>query len=83
LNYGCLPIVSAVGSIPHYIQNNENGFILEKLNSQSLANCINENLEIESIKYTNMINSVREKNILFTFDSYFDQLKLNILHAIK
>ena len=36
MNFGCIPITSNVGSICHYIQNEETGIVMNELNSREL-----------------------------------------------
>ncbi|TDU34424.1 glycosyltransferase involved in cell wall biosynthesis [Gelidibacter sediminis] len=40
MNYGCIPIVSNVSSISHYIRDGENGFVMTGVNSSALKQCL-------------------------------------------
>lgn len=75
--YGCVPIVSDVSSISSYF-NDENGFLLKEINSDELANRIDEALSER--------NLLKEKSKLcadvarqFTFEDYMTNLKEKIL----
>lgn len=77
-NYGCIPISSAVGSIPHYLEDGTNGFIISKLKKEGVAQTVNkalnsnpQNLDVISKKGDNMAKR-------FTFDHYLQHLKESV-----
>jgi glycosyltransferase involved in cell wall biosynthesis len=76
MNYGCIPIVSDVSSIGQIIVDDENGFLISKLNTNDLTLQINKALNIENEKFKNIV----VKNFIlaekFTFDIYLKNVKL-------
>ena len=77
-NYGCIPISSAVGSIPHYLDDGVNGFIISKLKMEGIAQTINkvlnsdpQSLDVISKKGNNMAKR-------FTFEHYLQHLKESV-----
>ncbi|WP_053069186.1 glycosyltransferase [Bizionia psychrotolerans] len=46
LNFGCIPIVSNVSSISHYIQDGVNGFLMQQVDVSSLLVCIHDFLHL-------------------------------------
>lgn len=77
--YGTIPIVSNVGSIPHYI-NETNGFIWDINNvipfKNSISNAINLNANDLEIKSKNCLLFAEK----FTFANYINKLNLQILN---
>lgn len=76
--YGVIPIVSNVGSIPHYINEN-NGYIWDIRGSKDFGQVLSEVFE------NNSTDDLKEKskNILnladqFSFENYFKKLEINI-----
>lgn len=77
-NYSCIPISSAVGSIPHYLEDGSNGFIISELKMEGIAQTIDrvlnsdpQSLDLISKKGNNMAKS-------FTFDHYLEHLKESV-----
>ena len=77
-NYGCIPIISAVGSIPHYLEDGVNGFIISELKMEGIAQTIDKvlnsdhrSLDVISKKGNNMAKR-------FTFNHYLQHLKESV-----
>lgn len=81
LNFGCLPVVSAVGSIPHYILDGINGFIVPVLTQKSLSRSIHAATQINLPMHENMIQEGRLLAERFTFGAYIKLLKKEILRV--
>jgi glycosyltransferase involved in cell wall biosynthesis len=79
INYGCLPIISAVGSVPCYIQNGVNGFLMKNLTHESLANTILKATETNVHKLQNMMQNGRVLASKFTFNAYIKRLKQEVI----
>jgi glycosyltransferase involved in cell wall biosynthesis len=79
LNFGCLPIVSAVGSIPHYIHDGLNGFLMLGLNHESLSRAFHAATHVLLKKHENMVDDGRLLAEQFTFDAYLERLQQKIL----
>ena len=74
-NYGCIPIVSSIGSIPHYVKHGENGFLIETLSASVLTFVISEAFSINS---TTLKSISSQGNLIaqqFTYDHYLKRLK--------
>lgn len=80
MNFGCLPIVSSISSIGHYIEHGKNGFLLNEVTSEKLSDQIRNVLNLEMDTYEYMINN--QDNLLktFTFSHYNNRIINNILN---
>jgi glycosyltransferase involved in cell wall biosynthesis len=79
LNFGCLPIVTAVGSIPHYICDGVNGFLVPDLTQESLSKAVHVATEIHLHKHEKMVDKGRALADHFTFKSYLERLHQEVL----
>ena len=78
-NYGCITICSAVGSIPHYLTNEENGFLLPELSSVGLSMVLSDVLKKRSANFLKSVSEQGKKMAgKFTFDYYLKHLKNTI-----
>lgn len=79
MNFGCLPIVSAVSSIPQYINSN-NGFIINPCTTAEMTKLLKEvlilNPEILKIKAIEAHKVAKD----FTFENYLHRIKSEILN---
>ena len=79
MNYGCIPIVSDVSSIGHYIKHNENGFLIGSLDINGVIEVLTQFLELSDEKYCNL----KQKNVTelnkFSYAYYNNRLKIEIL----
>lgn len=73
-NYQCIPIASAVGSIPHYL-NEKNGILLESITENGLLKALVKMLDLspEELKVVSDLGCQEAKR--FTFSHYMNQLK--------
>ena len=81
LNFGCIPIVSSVGSIPYYIIHKKNGIIMSEMSSKALTKAIAFASNIKEVEFTQIISEGRKLSSKFTFESYFELLKKEVLIA--
>lgn len=81
LNYGCVPIVTNVGSIPHYVIDNINGYVISKIDEKSFLEKINFALHQKGEIRKRMVFTAKDIVDKFTFTSYIKKLKENILYA--
>lgn len=79
MNYGCVPIVSNVSSISHYISHLENGFLMEELNVSSLQACLMALLGMEASAYKQMASTFYGFINAFSYDQYNQRLLKDIL----
>lgn len=77
--YGCVPVVSDVGSIGHYINDESNGFIWKidggETFSEVLRNAVNSNEKTLKEKSANVLRVAE----LFSFENYLAKLEKYIL----
>lgn len=79
MNYGCLPIVSNISSIGHYLKHQENGFLLNTVTVDNLLIEIRKILELNDTDYKTMINDKDKMLIKFTFSHYGNRILKDIL----
>lgn len=78
-NYGCIPVVSDISSMPQYIQNNINGFVIPSLDAEGLKYCINNLMSINGSDLKQMALEAHEMGRKFTFDYYNSRIAMDIL----
>jgi glycosyltransferase involved in cell wall biosynthesis len=69
-NYKVIPVVSPVGSLPHYIENGNNGFIMKEVSSESLLETFKELLNCSAIELKEISENGHSMAYKFTFDYY-------------
>lgn len=77
--YGVIPIVSNVGSVPHYI-NESNGFVWDLNGSVKYQDLVQSALTSNPYHLKEKSNAVKNLAKKFTFTSYFEKLKGLILN---
>ncbi|TMM31338.1 glycosyltransferase [Polaribacter aestuariivivens] len=80
MNYGTIPIVSNISCIDQYIQNNKNGYLLEKPFGISLINKIEESLKLEEKTFLNWIKFNYKLSEKFTYTYYNKRIKKEIFN---
>lgn len=78
MNFGCLPIVSAVSCVPQIIQNNKNGILLYKNNPNDINRALDQLKKISNIEYYNRIKQNQEFCYKFTYENYLDRIDKEI-----
>ena len=77
-NYGCIPIVTAVSSIPQYIKDGVNGYLLENRDPGTLKSVLDT-----ALKQSGSFNDQRQKGWemaqKFTYEYYNQQLVEKVL----
>ncbi|TPV33838.1 glycosyltransferase [Paucihalobacter ruber] len=81
MNFGCMPMVSDISAIGHYIHNGVNGFLLEAPNAQEVTNGIIKALQLSPHMHQAMMKAGRDTAAKFTFEHYQKRLKKDILEA--
>jgi len=79
LNFGCLPVVSRVGSIPHYIIEGHTGMLMDSLDAEALAQAIGCATALQPQQHEDMIREGHKLAKKFTFEAYFNLLKETVL----
>lgn len=80
-NYQCIPICSAVGSIPHYLNQGVNGFLINELSSQGVKNSINNALNTSFDILETISKQGNEMASNFTFEKYIEHLNQTIFNG--
>lgn len=78
--YGCIPIVSNVGSIGHYVNNETNGFIWEINGNESFSVILEKGLSATSDEIKQKSENILQLAEMFTFENYKRKLETNILN---
>jgi glycosyltransferase involved in cell wall biosynthesis len=82
LNFGCLPIVTAVGSVAHYIRDGENGFLVQDPAAEGFHHALQKALNVPAVQRQQMAARGYELAGAFTFRAYYEKLKKYILNDI-
>ena len=82
-SFGVIPIVSSVSSLPQYIQNEENGFLIKEVTSESLALTIQKVLDLNKNALKNISEQSAELPHKFTYKYYNDRIQNEILKEIR
>lgn len=78
--YGVVPIVSNVGSIPHYITS-ANGFVWEIDSEKKYEQVVSDAIILNSSVLKEKSNSVLKLAESFTFENYYAKLKTKIFES--
>ena len=82
-NYGCIPVVSDISSLPQYILNNINGFITASQDAEGLKFCIQNLMSMNGHDLKNMALKAHEMGSKFTFEYYNYRISVDILGLPK
>jgi len=74
MNYGCLPIVSNISSLSHYIKNEHNGFLFYPITEDEIVKSIRKLLSLTPFQYSKMIQIEQEKLLKFTYTYYNNRI---------
>jgi len=77
--YGTIPVVSAISSIPQYIRDGENGFLLESIDVESLRSTLHYVLSLpaDTLKKISKNTLMIPEN--FTYEYFASRIKKDIL----
>ncbi|SFN72532.1 Glycosyltransferase involved in cell wall bisynthesis [Bizionia echini] len=79
MNFGCVPIVSNVSSISHYVHHGVNGFLMETLDVPCLIACLAQFLSLKPGAYTGLkAHSLADMN-RFSYSFYNQRLLESVL----
>src|SRR5690606_26497479 len=79
LNYGCVPVVSNVSAIGQYIEDGEQGFVVNDLSVEGLKDKLQECLELPEDEYKHMITQPPDYYNQFTYAFYNNRLRNEIV----
>jgi len=80
-NYGCIPIVSKVSSIPQYIEDCNNGFLMDSIDSQGLSASLERLLSKSAGELSKIAHTAQSMARVFTYDYYYDKIEKEILRV--
>jgi glycosyltransferase involved in cell wall biosynthesis len=81
MNFGCIPIASNVGSINHYIKNEESGFVLENISVNALIDTWNHFVKMDDESKYVIAQNGYNISLKFTFDKYLNNLKNQVFNV--
>jgi len=79
MNFGCIPIVSNVSSISHYIQQDVSGFLMADLDVSSLTDCFKQVLNLDPEEFDRLKTHSLEAMKRFSYSFYNQRLVERIL----
>lgn len=79
MNYGCLPIVSNVSSISHYVGNNKNGFLIDIINVEGVKDKLLQFLNMSNEDYKLLASLENETLSHFSYNYYNNRIKNELL----
>jgi len=80
-NYGCIPIVSKVSSIPQYIVDSHNGFLMASIDSRGLEACLDRLLSQSAGDLSKIAHTAQSMAHAFTYDYYYKRIEEDILRV--
>lgn len=82
-NYGCIPVVSAVSSIPQYITNNVNGLLMPSHSLEELKEYIFKIISLNGSNLKKMAMNAHDMGGMFTYNYYNERIAREILGSNK
>ncbi len=79
MNFGCIPIVSNVSSIGHYISYGVHGYLMESLTPSALLKQLQIVLQLHSDDYLRIVKNQESIIRKFTYSNYHRHLKDKVL----
>jgi len=80
LNFGCIPIVSNISSIGQYIKHNENGLLIENVNSENVLKAVQVVINLSESDYKQLLENRKSIVQKFTFSHYNYRIQTDILN---
>jgi glycosyltransferase involved in cell wall biosynthesis len=77
-NYQVIPLVSPVGSLPHYLENGINGIMMEEVSLESLSCTFEVLLKLTPIELQKIAQNGQELAHKFTFEYYYKHLQKEV-----
>lgn len=79
MNYGCLPMVSDISSIAHYVKDGINGFLFYPITLENLTDTMKKMLNLSGFQYAKMIQAQNQELKKFTYSYYNKRLREELL----
>ena len=83
MNYGCIPIVSDISCISQYIQNEVNGYVLEKNTEQGLKEAVLNSLSLSNEKYKGFSHTNYTLAQKFTYSHYQNRMVRELFTGLR
>lgn len=77
--WGCIPVVSAVGSIPQYVVDGKNGFLWDISGSDTFSQVLERALNTDPLGLGTISRQAYTLASLFSFDRYVKRIKKEVL----
>jgi glycosyltransferase involved in cell wall biosynthesis len=77
-NYQVIPLVSPVGSLPHYLENGKNGFMMDAVSKKSLNTAFEQLLKMTPRELQGIAQNGQELAHKFTFENYYRHLQKEV-----
>jgi glycosyltransferase involved in cell wall biosynthesis len=77
-NYQVIPLVSPVGSLPHYMEHSKNGFMMDDVSSESLNSAFEHLLKMTPQALQGIAKNAHELAHKFTFEYYYRHLQKEV-----
>jgi glycosyltransferase involved in cell wall biosynthesis len=77
-NYQVIPLVSPVGSLPHYLEHGKNGFMMDDVSKKSLNTAFEQLLKMTPRELEGIAQNGQEMAHKFTFEYYYKHLQEEI-----
>lgn len=81
LNYGCIPVVSDISSISHYVKNEINGFLFYPVERKKLLENLKKMINLNEVNYKKMLFSSNSNAYKFSFTYYNQRIKEEIINS--
>jgi len=82
-NYGCIPVVSSVSSIPQYVRNNHNGFVISSNDSGGLVTSLKRLISMPAAELEQIAKRAYDLGHSFTYEFYLTRITRDILSPDK
>jgi glycosyltransferase involved in cell wall biosynthesis len=77
-NYQVIPLVSPVGSLPHYLEHGRNGFMMEDVSKKSLNTAFEQLLRRTPQELQGIAQNGQELAVKFAFEYYYKHLQKEV-----
>jgi glycosyltransferase involved in cell wall biosynthesis len=77
-NYKAINVVSPVGSLPHYLEIGQNGFMMEEVSKGGLLQAFKDLLNCSSAELKEISGKGHSTAYKFTFDNYYQHLQKGV-----
>nr|WP_269468228.1 glycosyltransferase [Gaetbulibacter sp. NE] len=78
MNFGCIPLVSNISAIGHYIHA-KNGFLISPVETDVVVDCITQFINLDEANYTSLLDASKDTVHLFTFEHYANRLMNDVI----